>query len=269
MKNICSKNLADVQSMQPETPIQIDCTGVRGLKRHILLRDKTNGEQLTVATVDLGVDLAPALKGTHMSRLVQTLNIWNEKLDYQSLAKLLGDLKERLQARRAWAAFKFTYLIKKHAPTGSGAGIMGYECSITSELSESGQTFLLGLEVPVMTVCPCSKAISEEGAHSQRALIKMRIRIVNFVWLEDFIELAEQSASSAVYPFLKRPDEKFVTENAFARPVFVEDVARTVAANLARHPDILWYDVDVESMESIHNHNAFARICSNKEGKSP
>lgn len=262
MEKRLTDNMADVQLLRPETPLGIDRVGVRGLKRQIWLKDRVNGRQLCLATVDLGVDLRPDFKGTHMSRLVEALDQWNEELDFSSVAQLLRRLQKSLSAEKAWARFCFSYLLRKNAPAGGGSAIMAYECSITSELSTAGQTFLLGLEVPVMTVCPCSKAISREGAHSQRALVRMKVRISRFVWLEEFIIMAENSASSGVYPLLKRVDEKFVTESAFSKPLFVEDVARALAWALSRHPDVLWHEVEVESMESIHNHNAFAYISS-------
>ena len=258
------KILDDIQSRPAEVPLRIDCVGVSGLRRQLRLADRTNGTQVTVASVDLGVDLPASTKGTHMSRLVEALDEWDDELGRQSMHALLSSMRERLKAGRAWARFGFPYLIRKASPTGGGQACMAYDCGVTGELSDNGLEFLLELAVPVMTVCPCSKAISEEGAHSQRALIRMKIRIAGFAWLEEFVEIAEASASSEVYPLLKRPDEKFVTEHAFGRPAFVEDVVRRVAAALASRAEVLQYEVEVESMESIHNHNAFARIKGGK-----
>lgn len=252
--------LRDVQITAPSVRLGIDRVGVRGLRVPLRLRDRANGSQTCLATADLGVDLPPNLKGTHMSRLVEALECWRGELDCGALRVLLEDMRQRLNATRAYAHFSFSYLIRKAAPHGGAYANMAYDCGITGNLDANGQSFLLELEVPVMTVCPCSKAISREGAHSQRALARMRARIVHFVWLEEFIELAENSASSAVYTLLKREDEKLVTERAFSNPLFVEDVARQIAARLDERPDVLWREVEVESMESIHNHNAFAFI---------
>lgn len=254
------EKLADVQSRLPRVPLMIDCVGVRGLRIQLGLRDRARGMQTTVAKVDLGVDLPASRKGTHMSRLVEALENWHEELDYQSMKTLLQSLARRLEAGRAWASFSFPYLVARAAPFGGKLGTMAYNCVVTGELKDGNQSFLVDIEVPVMTVCPCSKEICREGAHSQRALVRMKIRITNFVWIEDFIDIAENSASSSVYTLLKREDEKFVTEMAFSRPAFVEDVAREVAQKLDGHPDVLAFAVEVESMESIHNHNAFARI---------
>ena len=252
--------MEDVQSHAPQVALNIDRVGVRDLKLPLLVRDRCQGKQQTVATVDLGVDLPSSFKGTHMSRFVEALEQWNDEISYQSVRRLLVNIKERLGARRAYARFCFPYFIIKKAPASGSPATVAYECRLTGELDDHGQSFVLETDVPVMTVCPCSKAISREGAHSQRAMVRMRLRMRTFSWLEDFIDIAEASGSSAVYTLLKREDEKFVTENAFAHPTFVEDVVRNVAQRLTAHGQVEWFSVEVESMESIHNHNAFARI---------
>ena len=252
--------MEDVQNHAPSVALNIDRVGVRGLEFPLRVRDREAGSQQTVARVDLGVDLPSAFKGTHMSRFVEALEDWNEDISYQSVRRLLESVKQRLGAERAFVHFAFPYFMRKAAPASASPSLLSYACTLTGELAENGQFFVLGLEVPVMTVCPCSKAISDEGAHSQRALVRMQIRMKGFSWLEEFIEMAEASASSAVYTLLKRQDEKYVTEHAFACPVFVEDVVRNVAQRLSEHQHVEWFSVEVESMESIHNHNAFACI---------
>ncbi len=259
--------MEDVQNRAPEVALDIDRVGVRGLRLPLRVRDRAGGSQTTVASADLGVELPSARKGTHMSRLVEALEDWDEGLDRQSVQRLLESVRRRLDARRAWVRFAFPYFVRKSAPARGDAAPLAYDCAVTSELDDSGQVFILDLAVPVMTVCPCSKAISREGAHSQRALVRIRARISGFVWLEELIELAEGAGSSAVYTLLKREDEKFVTEQAFARPAFVEDVVRATASALERHPRVTDFTVEVESMESIHNHNAFARIERGAPGK--
>ena len=252
--------MEDVQNRAPEVALDIDRVGVRGLRLPLRVRDRAGGSQATVASADLGVELPSARKGTHMSRLVEALEDWEEGLDRHSVERLLASVRRRLDARRAWVRFAFPYFVRKNAPARGDAAPLAYDCAVTSELDDNGQTFILDLAVPVMTVCPCSKAISREGAHSQRALVRIKARISGFVWLEELIELAEAAGSSAVYTLLKREDEKFVTEQAFARPAFVEDVVRATASALEEHPRVTGFTVEVESMESIHNHNAFARI---------
>ena len=257
--------MADVQNGPACVPLSIDTVGVKGLKLPLVVSDRANGSQHTVALVDVGVDLPAEFKGTHMSRFVEALEEWNEHFSYKAVKRLLENVKERLAAHKAYAKFSFPYFIRKNAPVSGAQGIMAYECCFTSELSGSRLEMLLEVTVPVMTVCPCSKAISCEGAHSQRAEIRIAVRMNAFCWIEECIDMAEASASSPVYPVLKREDEKYVTETAFANPMFVEDVVRAVAIRLDEHPMITSYSVEVESQESIHGHNAFARLRSNNQ----
>ncbi|MDL2285585.1 GTP cyclohydrolase FolE2 [Desulfovibrio sp. OttesenSCG-928-F07] len=258
--------MQDIQNTPAQISIPIDRVGINNFKLPIIVSDKANGRQHTVASVDLGVSLPSTFKGTHMSRFVEALEHWNEDLSYSTLVTLLQDIKTRLQAKRAYVHFRFTYFVRKKSPVTNASGLIGYECALIGETGEqTGATpahpdIRLEIEVPVMTVCPCSKAISNEGAHSQRAVIQLAVRQKGFVWIEELIELAEAAGSSPVYPLLKREDEKAVTEQSFANPCFVEDVVRSVAKGLSSHPQISWFKVAVESMESIHAHNAFAVI---------
>ncbi len=252
--------MEDVQMSPAQVAMAIDRVGVRDLRLPIVIRDRAKGAQHSVARVDIGVDLPAEFKGTHMSRFVEALEGWSEELDYDSMRNLLLDIKERLHARKAYALFRFPYFLNKKAPATGRGGLMNYKCQLTGELKGDKPSFLLEVDVPVMTVCPCSKAISDEGAHSQRAMVRMQVRMRGFAWIEEFIEIAEESASSPVYSLLKREDEKFVTEAAFASPTFVEDVVRGVALRLETHPQVSWFRVEVESYESIHNHSAFATI---------
>lgn len=254
--------MIDVQNDPALVPMRIDRVGVKDFRLPIVCRDQRQGRQHTVARVDLGVELPAQFKGTHMSRFIEALEGWSEELSYQSMKNLLKDVQERLQAGKAYAALRFTYFIEKKAPVSGAVSIIGYKCSLTGELQAGAQgpTFLLELEVPVMTVCPCSKAISCEGAHSQRAIVRLALHMKGFAWIEEFVELAERAGSSPVYPLLKREDEKYVTEHSFAHPRFVEDVVRLAARELSEHPQIGHYRVEVESLESIHDHNAYACI---------
>lgn len=252
--------MKDVQSSSPSIALDIDCVGVRNIKLPLLVRDREHGTQHTVASVDLGVDLPSEFKGTHMSRFIEALEEWNEEVGHGPVRRLLDTTRQRLGAKRAWVRFSFPYFMTKKAPVSGIPATISYDCKLMAESSGEKLCFLLELSVPVMTVCPCSKAISKEGAHSQRAVIHMQIRLKEFSWLEEFIEIAERSGSCAVHTLLKREDEKFVTEYAFARPAFVEDVVRAVAQEFSRHPHISWFRVEVESAESIHNHDAFAYI---------
>ncbi len=253
--------MLDVQKDMPAVPMAIDRVGVRKVRMPLWLKDRTNERQHTVALVDLTVDLPSSFKGTHMSRFVEALEAWEGKISYRAVRDLLASIRERLEATSAQVVFSFPYFVRKKAPVSGAEGTMSYECVLTGELDASGKPrFSLEITVPVKTVCPCSKAISDEGAHSQRTLIRMQLLTDGFSWLEEFIDIAEASGSSPVYTVLKREDEKYVTEHAFASPCFVEDVVRNVASRLMEHPHLRGFKVTVESMESIHNHNAVAII---------
>ena len=255
--------MIDVQKNAPEVPIAIDRVGVRNVTVPLFARDRgsTSGRQQTVASADLSVDLPSDFKGTHMSRFVEALEAWEGEISYHGVNKLLSTIRQRLEARRAHVVFRFPYFIRKAAPATGAKSLVSYDCTLEGTLDETGQQrFVLGIVVPVMTVCPCSKAISDEGAHSQRSLVRMTLIMKGFAWIEDFVAMAEESGSSPVYTILKRADEKYVTEHAFANPCFVEDVVRNVAKRLADNEHVIGFMVEVESMESIHNHNAIACI---------
>ena len=256
--------MADVQNDPAGVPLSIDTVGVKGLKLPLVVSDRAKGAQHTVAMVDLGVDLPGEFKGTHMSRFVEALEGWNEDLSFKTMRTLLEDIKTRLMARKSYARFSFPYFIRKTAPVSGVSGLMAYDCILSGELEKGKPEMLWEVTVPVMTVCPCSKAISAEGAHSQRTEIRFAVRMNAFCWIEECVDMAERAGSSPVYPVLKREDEKYVTEHAFAKPMFVEDVVREVARQLDEHPKITSYAVEVESQESIHGHNAFARMTRDK-----
>lgn len=252
--------MEDVQSGRADIALPIDRVGVKDLRLPVIVRNRGDGSQHTVASVDLSVDLPAEFKGTHMSRFVEALEGWSDELDYGSFKRLLADITQRLDAQRAYAELRFPFFLHRSAPASGGQGMMGYDCTLVGEYEAGRLVFTLGVEVPVMTVCPCSLAISEQGAHSQRAIIRVRSRFTGLLWLEDLIEICEGAGSSPVYSLLKREDEKFVTESAFAHPAFVEDVVRAVARGLTDHPQVTWFRVEVESHESIHDHAAYASI---------
>lgn len=252
--------MEDVQNSPSQVAMSIDRVGVRDLTLPLLVKDRAAKSQNTMAKVALSVDLPAHFKGTHMSRFIEALEDWSEELDYKSFFNLLSDILKRLEAKSAHAELCFPFCLKKTSPVSGRKGFMSYECSVEGELIGGELEFTLGVKVPVMTVCPCSKAISDEGAHSQRAVVHIKTRSKGFVWIEDLIEIAESSGSSQVYSLLKREDEKYVTEKSFSNPTFVEDVVRNAANGLEKQPKVTWYKVDVESFESIHNHCAFASI---------
>lgn len=174
--------------------------------------------------------------------------------------RLVADVRTRLEAQNAHVTMRFPYFMRRASPASGAVSNMDYACTVQGDLTGERFRMTLGVEVPVMTVCPCSLAISDQGAHSQRTVVRARCRFKGFMWLEELIAMAEAAGSSPVYSLLKREDEKHVTEAAFANPCFVEDVVRGVAKALEEHPRVTWYSVDVESFESIHNHCAVAGI---------
>ena len=252
--------MKDVQNGPAEVALGIDRVGVKDLRLPLVLRDRVRGSLHTVASVDLSVDLPAEFKGTHMSRFVEALENWSEGLDYASFRKLLEDVRVRLQAKRAHVCFRFPFFLEQAAPVTKSRGLMSYECSVAGELDRNGMSFMLGVEVPVMTVCPCSLSMCKTSAHSQRAVVRIKTRFTGFLWLEDLIAIGERAGSSPVYSLLKREDEKKLILDAFQKPAFVEDVVRNAAQELSEHPQVTWFRVEVESFESIHNHSAYAAI---------
>jgi GTP cyclohydrolase IB len=252
--------LRDVQSAPASVPVDIDRVGVRHFHFPLIVRERAQGRQHTVAKVEMGVDLPASFKGTHMSRFIEALQDWSGILDYNGLKHLLADIKNRLEAQKAWIHFQFPFFLEQASPSTGSVARMDYQCQVSGEFQKRDLLFSLGVEVPVMTVCPCSLAICEQGAHSQRAMVRISTRNKGLIWLEDLIELAQDAGSSPVYALLKREDEKVVIEHAFGKPCFVEDVVRNVSNGLGLLSQVIWYRVEVESQESIHNHSAYACI---------
>lgn len=252
--------LPDIQNLEPPIQIPIEKVGIKNLRYPIRVLDRAKGFQATVGEFNLYVDLPSHFKGTHMSRFIEVLNEFKEEIHVKNIEEILRKLKRRLNARSAHLEVYFPYFIEKKAPVTGIPSLMEYQAFMIASLSKRKRDLILGVKVPVMTLCPCSKSISEYGAHNQRGLVTVAVRSKKFIWLEELIEIAEESASSPVYPLLKRPDEKYVTERAYENPKFVEDVVRGVAHKLLQRKEIYWFSVEAENMESIHGHNAYACI---------
>ncbi len=249
--------LKDVQSEPDSRKIDIDKVGVKDISYPIVVLDKKNKTQHTVASLNMYVDLPHHFKGTHMSRFVEILNDCRGEMTVENFPVILERMKERFDAGTAHLEVEFPYFIEKEAPVSKARGLMEYKCRFSGAHGDETD-FLLEVEVPVSTLCPCSKEISEQGAHNQRGIIKVGVRFEGFVWIEDIIEVAERAASSPVYSLLKRSDEKFLTEQAYNNPRFVEDVVREVALALKEVEGIRWARIEAENLESIHNHSAYA-----------
>lgn len=256
---MATKRLKDIQGSPDTRRIDIDKVGVKGITYPIVVLDKKNKTQHTIASINMYVDLPHHFKGTHMSRFVEILNEHRGEITVKNFPGILEEMKRRFSASTAHLEVEFPYFIEKAAPVSKSKGLMEYRCRYLGTLSDK-QDFVLDVMVPVLTVCPCSKEISDRGAHNQRGLVKVSMRFQGFVWIEDIIKTVEASASSPVYSLLKRVDEKYITEKSFDKPMFVEDVVREVAVNLGRIKKIKWFRVEAENWESIHNHSAYAFV---------
>ena len=253
--------LADTQNQKDDRNLAIDRVGVKALRYPMSIKDKDGSIQNTVATLALAVDLPKEFKGTHMSRFVEALNANQEPLEVSTIVSLPQTLLERLPSQRAHVNLRFPFFRSKPAPVTGKAGLLDYEVEFDVETTRDNKTDLtLTVYVPVTTLCPCSKAISQYGAHNQRGTVTLAVKMKSPVWIEDLIELVETSASAQLYSLLKREDEKFVTEQAYENPVFVEDLVRNVASKVHAHSEITSFRVEAENYESIHNHNAYAVI---------
>jgi len=251
----------DVQRLPDDREIPIDKVGVKGLRYPITVLDRDRGSQQTVASVNLYVNLPQHFKGTHMSRFVEVLNEHRGAIDIRDFGKLLHDIKHRLEAQSAHAELVFPYFVLKKAPVSGLEAMVDYEVAFIGSIdAQDKKSISVVMKVPITTVCPCSKEIADRGAHNQRGMVTLTVGFNNFVWIEDLIRMAEQAGSGELYALLKREDEKFCTETAFDRPRFVEDVVREIGQKLREAPDIRWFRVEVENLESIHNHNAYACV---------
>lgn len=255
--------MKDTQNQRDYRNITIDKVGIKNLRYPITVLDRKNGRQDTVATINMYVDLPHKYKGTHMSRFVEILNVLRPEVSLKKISDALEQMKKHLNAASSHIEVTFPYFIEKKAPVSKSPGLMDYTCRLTGSSGPDGKIdFVSEVIVPVSSVCPCSKEISEAGAHNQRGEVRLSIRFKKFIWIEDMIELVEKSGSSEVYSVLKRVDEKYITEYGFSNPKFVEDIVRDIAIKLKEDDNVTWFSVSAENFESIHNHSAYAHIAS-------
>jgi GTP cyclohydrolase I len=256
-QNHASSQLPDIQKTPDQRNIAIDKVGVRKVKFPIVVLDRANERQHTIGDFTLTVDLPSEFKGTHMSRFLEVLNEFGREVTVHALPNLLNRMREQLKAEKAHVVVEFPFFMEKAAPVTGKTGMMQFDCGFDAAINGSFDLTMF-LKVPVATLCPCSKEISQYGAHNQRGWVSVRVKAKDHVWLEELIEMIESSASCALYPVLKRPDEKFVTEKAYENPRFVEDMVREVALKFDADNRITKYSIEVENEESIHAHNAYA-----------
>lgn len=255
--------MIDIQSQPDGRNIPIDKVGIKNLRYPITVLDKGSGLQNTIALINMYVDLPYKYKGTHMSRFVEILDLLRPEVSLKNISVVLDQMKKYLNAASSHIEVTFPYFIEKKAPISGLPGLMDYTCSfIGSSDSDDELDLVCEVIVPVSSVCPCSKEISDEGAHNQRGKVRLKTRFKKFIWLEDMIDIVEKSASCDVYSVLKRTDEKHVTEKGFSNPKFVEDIVRDIALKLKKDDNITWFSVSAENFESIHNHSAYAQIIS-------
>jgi len=253
--------MKDIQSSYDDRRIAIDKVGIKKLRLPVVVKDRNQTIQHTVADVNFYVDLPHHFKGTHMSRFVEILNEYRDSLDISRLDDILQCARTRLHALKAHLELTFPYFIEKKAPVTGSPGLIDYECTISAAGNGKGKgDIVLTIRVPVTSLCPCSREISDYGAHNQRSIITLSVRTNEFIWMEDLIRLVEDKASCEIYSLLKREDEKYVTEHAYDNPAFVEDIVRAITEALATDGRIDWFMVESENFESIHNHSAYASI---------
>jgi len=252
--------LRDIQSEPDFRRIPINKVGVKDITYPVVMLDKNHGKQHTVAKVNMYVNLPHHFRGTHMSRFIEVLNKHREGIDTRKVKEILEDMKSELDAETAHFEIEFPYFLTKKAPVSGEESLMDYRCRLVA--SSDQNYYEVEVNVPVLSLCPCSKEISHYGAHNQRSIMTIQARAdyKRIVWIEDIIAVAEKSGSSDLFSLLKRDDEKYITEKSYENPVFVEDIVRNATEMMVKLDGVLWFSVESENMESIHNHSAYAQI---------
>lgn len=260
-----SQKIADVQSSEDRRHLAIDKVGIKAIRHPVRVMDKSSGVQHTIANFNMYVGLPHNFKGTHMSRFVEILNSHDREISVESFEPMLREMVKRLEADTGRIEMRFPYFINKAAPISGVQSLMDYDITFIGEIDAQGSyEFTMQVVVPVTSLCPCSKKISEYGAHNQRSHVTVTAKTNDLVWIEEIIALVEAQASCELYGLLKRPDEKYVTERAYDNPKFVEDMVRDVAGQLNLEQRVYAYVVESENFESIHNHSAYALIEKDK-----
>jgi len=252
--------MADVQNSLDTRQIAINRVGIKSLRHPVKVLDKSGGIQHTIAVFNMYVSLPHNFKGTHMSRFVEILNSHEREISVQNFPAMLREMVSKLEAETGHIEMNFPYFINKSAPVSGVQSTMDYDVTLSGEICHGEIASTIKVVVPVTSLCPCSKKISERGAHNQRSHVTVSARINAHLWIEEIVQLVEAEASCELYGLLKRPDEKYVTERAYDNPKFVEDMVRDVAARLSAETRIYSYVVESENFESIHNHSAYALI---------
>ncbi len=256
--------MEDVQSSKDTRQIPINKVGIKDIRHPVRVADRSGQEQHTIANFNMYVNLPHNFKGTHMSRFVEILNKHEREITVKSFKEMMVEMTERLEADSGHVEMNFPYFVNKTAPVSNVQSLMDYDVTFIGDFVDGDNQFTLKVLVPVTSLCPCSKKISDYGAHNQRSHVTVTATLKDFMWIEEIIDLVEQEASCELYGLLKRPDEKAITERAYDNPKFVEDMVRDVAARLNSDDRIVSYIAESENFESIHNHSAYALIEKDK-----
>ncbi len=257
----------DVQGHADTRRLPIDRVGIKDISHPVRVRDRSAGEQHTIASFNMFVSLPHNFKGTHMSRFVEILH-GEREISVESFRAMLGTMTQRLEADAGHIEMSFPFFVMKKAPVSGVESLMNYQATLIGETRSGCTEMWVRVIVPVTSLCPCSKKISDYGAHNQRSHVTIKARLRTDMWIEELIEIAESEASCELYGILKRPDEKYVTERAYDNPKFVEDLVRDVAGRLNADERIGAYVVEAENFESIHNHSAYALIEHDKDAEA-
>jgi GTP cyclohydrolase I len=254
----------DVQGSPDTRNIAIDKVGVKDIRHPVRVSDRSGSEQHTIANFNMYVELPHNFKGTHMSRFVEILHNHETEISIRSFKQMLREMTQRLEADKGHIEMTFPFFVRKHAPISGVESLLDYEVTLIGEIENGGSLTKVKVMVPVTSLCPCSKRISDYGAHNQRSHVTVTVTTDAFIWIEELIDIVEEQASSELFGLLKRVDEKYVTERAYNNPKFVEDMVRDVASRFNVDDRISAYSVEAENFESIHNHSAYAQITREK-----
>jgi GTP cyclohydrolase I len=257
--------IPDVQGSADTRKLAINKVGIKDIRHPVIVKDRSDGKQHTIATINMFVFLPHQFKGTHMSRFVKILNDHEREITYSTFNEMLSEMADLLEAESGYIEMRFPYFINKKAPVSKVESLLDYEVSLVGEINNGKTSTRIKVQVPVTSLCPCSKSISDYGAHNQRSHVTLDAKTSGFIWIEELIEIVEKQASCELYGLLKRPDEKYVTERAYDNPKFVEDMVRDIAGQLNKDDRVRQYILESENLESIHNHSAYALIEYDKD----
>ncbi len=252
--------MKDIQNENDLRKIAINKVGVTSVKYPITLLDRDSSSQHTICDIDLCVDLPHDFRGAHMSRFIEIIHNYKSSINIDAIPDILENVRNSLNAESAHIKITFPYFMTKSAPISHISSLMPYKVTFIGTKNSNITDIVINVEIPVTTLCPCSKEISNHGAHNQRSFLSISVRTKEFMWIEELIEIAESCASSQIYPLLKREDEKYVTEHAYNNPRFAEDIVREAVLKLKKNGKITWLKVESLNLESIHPHNTYACV---------